>query len=563
MLEILFSLFIFIIFTLSAGLFATNYILGVDKNQLHLFEIGLIGITFLTFLSFLIHFFLPLNTFTNLATIILIVIFGLINNIRMLLYNIKKESLIIIFSMIVVLIMTLNYKVNEDYGYYHLPYIINLISEKIIFGLSNLQPQFGWNSSWLNFSSILYLPLLELKGTQLSNSLLYFFVFCIFLKELLIKKNNNNLSRYFIVFLSFYVIIKFSRISAHGFDFPANIFLLISLYYFLKISETENEIKLKKYFVLVSIFSTLSLTIKLSTFIAPLLVFSSFLIIISYKVEIKFFIKTFLFCSAFILVWLLQQFVYTGCFVPMFEFTCIKSVNWYTHEISDSIKAATGAVNKSVRNYTGILSEEEYLKNFNWVATWFKRNKIEFLEHFSAFIIPYLIVISFNLKKTLNSHRNFSLLEKNNFIFVTTVFFFIFIGLFFWFIKSPVIRFGVPYLFGFVFFLIVFLVNYSFKRNFVLEKGIKITLILAVVFNISKNINRIKDFDHKGSFWPELIYVEFSSLKKEEYTINYPDSKETSIQHHLCWSIPFICHIDSGKNIYINKKNNYLVISQK
>ena len=113
MLEILFSLFIFIIFTLSAGLFATNYILGVDKNQLNLFEIGLIGITFLTFLSFLIHFFLPLNTFTNLATIILIVIFGLINNIRMLLYNLKKEFLIIIFSLIVVLIMTLNYAFNN------------------------------------------------------------------------------------------------------------------------------------------------------------------------------------------------------------------------------------------------------------------------------------------------------------------------------------------------------------------------------------------------------------------------------------------------------------------
>ena len=188
MLEILFSLIIFIIYILSAGLFATTYILGIDKNQFHLFEIGLIGIVFLTFLSFLIHFFLPLNTFTNIAIIILIVIFGLINNIRMLFYNLKKESLILIFSMIVVFIMTLNYKPNEDYGYYHLPYIINLISEKIIFGISNLQPQFGWNSSWLNFSSIFYLPILELKGTQLSNSLLYFFVFCFFFERTVNKK---------------------------------------------------------------------------------------------------------------------------------------------------------------------------------------------------------------------------------------------------------------------------------------------------------------------------------------------------------------------------------------
>ena len=71
--------------------------------------------------------------------------------------------------------MSIKYKPNEDYGFYHLPYIINLVSEKIIFGLSNLQPQYAWNSTWLNFSSNFYLPIIGLKGTQLSNSILYFF----------------------------------------------------------------------------------------------------------------------------------------------------------------------------------------------------------------------------------------------------------------------------------------------------------------------------------------------------------------------------------------------------
>ena len=35
--------------------------------------------------------------------------------------------------------MFIKYKPNEDFGYYHLPYITNLINQKIIFGLSNLQ----------------------------------------------------------------------------------------------------------------------------------------------------------------------------------------------------------------------------------------------------------------------------------------------------------------------------------------------------------------------------------------------------------------------------------------
>ena len=48
--------------------------------------------------------------------------------------------------------MFLGYNPNEDFGYYHLPYIINLNSEKIIFGLSNLQLNQGWNSSLHNCS---------------------------------------------------------------------------------------------------------------------------------------------------------------------------------------------------------------------------------------------------------------------------------------------------------------------------------------------------------------------------------------------------------------------------
>ena len=34
-------------------------------------------------------------------------------------------------------------------------------------------------------------------------------------------------------------VIKFSRISEHGFDFPANFFLILTLYYFIKIFETN------------------------------------------------------------------------------------------------------------------------------------------------------------------------------------------------------------------------------------------------------------------------------------------------------------------------------------
>ena len=561
MIEIFLSLIFFVTLSVSSGLFCLRYILHLERNIFKLSEIGLIGITFLTFLSFLIHFFFPLNTNINLIIVISLLFLGLFKNTNFFFNSIKKNYLISIITLFIVFLMTLNYDPHEDYGYYHLPYIINIISEKIIFGLSNLQPQFGWNSSWLNFSSIFYLPILGLNGVHMSNPILFFFVLYLFLEIAFSKNDQYSISRYFLLTLSFYIIIKFSRIAAHGFDFPANIFLLLSFYYFLKLTETFDNFKLEKYFIILLMFSTLAITIKLSTFMAPLIVFASLFIIKLKNIKKKSVIISFLFCSIFFSFWIIQQFIYSGCFVPMFEFTCLKHVNWYTFEISNSINAVTGAVNKSVRDYTGTLTEEEYLRNFNWVSTWFNRNKTEFIEHISALLIPFFIIFIFNLKY-LNSYKNNIFDKKNNTILLSTIFLFSTIGLFFWFIKSPVIRFGIPYLFVFSFFFIIFILKYVLKINLILNRGIIITLFLSLIFNASKNFNRVYSFENRDGFWPKILEVEYSTKKIENYSVNFPDSKIISTQHQFCWSIPFICHIDSGKGINIYKKNNYIFINQ-
>ena len=560
MIEIFFYLIFFISLIFLSGLCCLKYIFKLDVTLFRFSEIGLIGITFFTFLSFLIHFFFPLNTNINLITTVILFLFGIFRNSYYLIQILKKNYLILIISLFIVFLMTLNYNPHEDYGYYHLPYIINLTSEKIIFGLSNLQPQFGWNSSWLNLSAMFYLPILGLNGVHMSNPILFFFVLCLFIETAYSKKNENRLSRYFLIILSFYIIIKFSRISAHGFDFPANIFLLLSFYYFLKLNETYDNFKLEKYFIIILIFSTLALTIKLSTFVAPLIVFASLFIIKVKNIKKKTITKSLLFCLSLFLFWVIQQFIYSGCFVPMFEFTCIKSVNWYTLDISNSIKAVTGAVNKSFRDYTGTLTQEEYLNNFNWVSTWFNRNKTEFFEHLSAFLIPFLVIFIFNFKYLYISKKNYLGIKNKNILIITLLF--TFIGLSFWFVKSPVIRFGIPYLYVSSFFFIIYFLKYIFKINLTIKRGILITLFLSLTFNASKNLNRVLNFENRESYWPKILKVEYSSKKIDNFSINFPDSKIISNQHQYCWSIPFICHIDSGNGINIYKKNEYIFINQ-
>ena len=51
----------------------------------------------------------------------------------------------------------LSQKYHEDFGYYHLPYALAFIEEKIIFGFANIDKSYVYNSIWLNLYSIFFL----------------------------------------------------------------------------------------------------------------------------------------------------------------------------------------------------------------------------------------------------------------------------------------------------------------------------------------------------------------------------------------------------------------------
>ena len=50
----------------------------------------------------------------------------------------------------------LSQKYHEDFGFYHLPYAIGFIEEKIVFGFANIEETYVYNSIWLNLYSIFF-----------------------------------------------------------------------------------------------------------------------------------------------------------------------------------------------------------------------------------------------------------------------------------------------------------------------------------------------------------------------------------------------------------------------
>ena len=80
-----------------------------------------------------------------------------------------SNKFIFFIVLLLISIQFVGHNVNEDYGYYHLPYIINFVSDKLILGLSHLSMVQGYNSAWLNVSAFFFLPVMMDKSVHFAN----------------------------------------------------------------------------------------------------------------------------------------------------------------------------------------------------------------------------------------------------------------------------------------------------------------------------------------------------------------------------------------------------------
>ena len=517
-------------------------------------ELGFLGLISLSFLSTFFHLFLKIDINFN----VIIYLLGLF----LFFYFLKKKFFIfhknykyLFISIILLAVFMLAYhKPNEDFGYYHLPYLINFTSEKVIFGLSTIHTNQGWNSMWLNLMATYKLPVISINGFHLANLIFFIFFSIIFCFELLNFKssisNSNNLIKFFCLNFYLYFLLKFSRLNTYGFDVPSN-FIAVYCFYLLLIYfnlEKKNFEKKNYIFNKIILFSFFSATIKLSNALICLLP-----IFLFFKKETILFSRSFLFFLFFLFIWVVQQFIYTGCFLFPLIYSCL-NVDWFNAGSVFDLLNHTGGINKSFAQYKGVLTEAEYIKNFNWVSTWFNRTKVEIFEHFFSFIVIFifsLFIFIFSKKKIKNIF---------DYSFYKIILFILTFQILFWFLSSSVLRFGFHYVLLFIFFLLTF-----FLRNILLKKlnyfFIVFLIILGFLINLNKNFYRIfTEMKNNATFfysYPKVFY-ETNIIENKNINLNYL-LKDKSI---YCWDVPSIC-IPGDKNINIDRVNGYIVVIKK
>ena len=503
------------------------------------------GLIILSLFVTVFHFFFRVYILLNISLFIL----GLILFFKASYFDYfkdqKKTNIRYLIIILVLIPIYISQKYHEDFGYYHLPYALAFLEEKIVFGFANIDQTYVYNSIWLNLTSIFFFEDKNFDFLTLPSFIL-FLIFIIFLFKSLFKEKTAEVSDYYLLIILFYFILKFTRISEFGVDIPAIIFSILSIYYFLKYFETD-EISEKKIIFFYNVaFSIFSILIKLST--VPILFLTLYLYFKNFQ-DLKFYIFSYKFLIIYFLflVFFAQQFIYTGCLFFPTNVTCF-DVSWFNENYINLSKKIE-LINKTYSLNREIYSPEEFLRNFNWFPYWIKRNYIEILEHLITIILPILIFISFLKKK---ESKKFILKEKKFF------YFFIFISLFFWLNFSPVYRFGVH-----IFITISFVILLNFLNSKEFSKKIFVIFVsIFLFFSFSKNIFRIineenifigiKKIDNKYIF-REDISSEYARI----YRPDIENNKKNGWQGRLCWNTPFIC---SYNKLEVKRKNGYLMI---
>ena len=155
---ILLELFLFLLSIVFLSVSIAGYGSFLSKKiQSNFFLDIFLGFIIISLIITIYHFFFKVNIIISL----LIFIFGLIfffkkKNFLSIFTVVKKSSILNLIIIILLIPLFISQKYHEDFGYYHLPYALAFLEEKIVFGFANIDITFVYNSIWLNIYSFFF-----------------------------------------------------------------------------------------------------------------------------------------------------------------------------------------------------------------------------------------------------------------------------------------------------------------------------------------------------------------------------------------------------------------------
>lgn len=556
MIYLLINLFVSSIFLIASG----NYLLQFlrIKKRIHTTESGLFGFIFLGFISLFLNFFLPLSKNLNTSILLLFIFFFIFQN-----KNKFEEILEVLItslkiSFIAIIFVAFSSNFDPDAFLYHLPYS-NIVNDyKILPGSSLIHFRFGHISILQYINAFFNNYIFGSHGIIIPISLAFSFFLLYLINQISkILRNDNyyNLHNFFIVSSLIFVCLRMNRYSDYGNDNVATIFFLYFISFFIRNFETNTFYFKNK----ISLLASFIFTLKVFYFV-PLIL--SLYLWIS-KRNLKIINLSSLTCVFFLFLWFLKNILISGCAVYPASFTCINKLPWYNTENRNfidanqiSLESEAWAKNWNTynkkqislgKNIDKIDSQKKYVKRFFWFKEWSNVHGLVILKKIAPFLILILILLILERKRVYKSNK-----KENDKLFkillITNL-----IALLLWFIKFPIMRYGLAYI-----FIQFYLMSYLFIRNKYFSK-LKYIIILSIFVLISKNLIKIyNNFDK--NIYP-IIYKQTTYYEKNEDNFVIYFTKNNGLCGYK--KSPCTNYEQNLKNLEVKKFLNYRFFSLK
>ena len=556
MIYLLINLFVSSIFLIASG----NYLLQFlrIKKKIHTTESGLFGFIFLGFISLFLNFFLPLSKNLNTSIFLLFIFFFIYQN-----KNKFEEILEVLItslkiSFIAIIFVAFSSNFDPDAFLYHLPYS-NIVNDyKILPGSSLIHFRFGHISILQYINAFFNNYIFGSHGVIIPISLAFSFFLLYLINQISkILRNDNyyNLHNFFIVSSLIFVCLRMNRYSDYGNDNVATIFFLYFISFFIRNFETNTFYFKNK----ISLLASFIFTLKVFYFV-PLIL--SLYLWIS-KRNLKIINLSSLTCVFFLFLWFLKNILISGCAVYPASFTCINKLPWYNTENRNfidanqiSLESEAWAKNWNTynkkqislgKNIDKIDSQKKYVKRFFWFKEWSNVHGLVILKKIAPFLILILILLILERKRAYKSNK-----KENDKLFkillITNL-----IALLLWFIKFPIMRYGLAYI-----FIQFYLMSYLFIRNKYFSK-LKYIIILSIFVLISKNLIKIyNNFDK--NIYP-IIYKQTTYYEKNEDNFVIYFTKNNGLCGYK--KSPCTNYEQNLKNLEVKKFLNYRFFSLK
>ncbi|WP_207492259.1 LIC_10190 family membrane protein [Aridibaculum aurantiacum] len=448
---------IFFFLAMSIGYVVNNALRQLQPYSTPLFEILLTGTATITIYLNFLSFFFPSGylLLVPLAIAALIIVFTTpflvdlktkANKIAGVLFH-KERMAVTIAVALVILIFAIVPPYNTDSSGYHILSILWNEKFKVVPGLANLFPQFGFNSAFMVLSAPFSFTAITGQSIYPINPVLVLAFFGWMLHK---SYQYRGMSRLLFIPLLFILFRQFPiNIASPSADALAS---MLVLYCFFTLLETKENWQGGEWKVLL-LLAFFSVIIKISTI--PLMLFV-FLPFIFYRKAHKEIIKNYIPVAAIglciFLPWIARNIILSGYILFPFPSIDLVNVDWKVPlQVAEAERLHVSHAPRMVSEDWVYVNRLSFMQWFpTWLGKLWHSNKINALLTYATFATPVVAVVVFKRYPYKKWIASFAVA---------------YLGILFWLIGSPDVRFGYHFMIPVIFFPLLLLLNNTHKTG--------------------------------------------------------------------------------------------------